>query len=190
MTPSEVALTAALGASFLTGFASLGVIWFQDRRRQNAANKAALHAAYVELLRRSDALVMRAQFLGLALERQEEPAASSTIKRCEWLPQDMTAMDATMAEIWLRADVTGTACAQVLVNECMALIGACVQANPEEQAARDRAADKLKTRRMQFVGYARFPVGDVPSVSRRRRKAPADAADATPANAADTAPGD
>lgn len=56
MTPAEVAITAALGASFLTAAGSLGVVWVQAWRRTKAHDRAALRAAVRELLSRSIAV--------------------------------------------------------------------------------------------------------------------------------------
>ena len=59
MTAAELAITAALGASFLTGLASLGVMWIQQRLQSRDSDRAALAASAQELLSRSMAVAMR-----------------------------------------------------------------------------------------------------------------------------------
>jgi hypothetical protein len=64
MTAAELAITAALGASFLTGLASLGVMWIQQRLQSRDSDRAALAASAQELLSRSMAVAMRARAMG------------------------------------------------------------------------------------------------------------------------------
>jgi hypothetical protein len=61
---AELAVTAALGASFLTGLASLGVVAFQNWLSGRSADSDALIGAVTEMLSRSMAVSMRAQAMG------------------------------------------------------------------------------------------------------------------------------
>jgi hypothetical protein len=56
VTSAELTVVAALGASLLTGLASLGVVAFQERRRRKAADRdlAPLNAAWSEIWARGD----------------------------------------------------------------------------------------------------------------------------------------
>ena len=64
MTSAELAIIAALGASALTGLASLGVVWFQEWRRKKASDQAELQTAVTELLTQSMAVAMKARAVG------------------------------------------------------------------------------------------------------------------------------
>jgi hypothetical protein len=90
VTAAELTVVAALGASFLTGLASLGVVAFQEWRRRKASDRDALLAAVTEMLSRSLAVSLRAEAMGLTMKvrsglgegvevalRQRRPAGTS-----------------------------------------------------------------------------------------------------------------
>jgi hypothetical protein len=66
--PAELAVVAAFGSSVLTGLASLGVVWFQQRLQGRQADRDALISAVTEMLARSLALSMRADTLGQTMK--------------------------------------------------------------------------------------------------------------------------
>lgn len=189
VTNGELALTAALGASLLTGLTSLGVIWFQERRRGKASDGASLHAAIVEMLSRSlgyalrartmaEALKLRSGFreaLGLAL-RQRKPA--DLFELHNWMVQDLGPLNVALGELWIRADQEGVRLANDLVASCIAVSEAALASRPirhpwghlrtytlgyswtpEMQASYDRAAVELAHARKRFVDYARARLG-------------------------------
>jgi hypothetical protein len=67
MTPAELAVVAALGASALTGLASLGVVWLQGWLRARADNRDMLLGAATAMLSRSMAVMTRAQAMSLQM---------------------------------------------------------------------------------------------------------------------------
>jgi hypothetical protein len=65
VTDGWLALTAALASAALTGFASLGVVWIQEWRRNKAAEHASLVQAVEVLLTKSHSITARAQQLSI-----------------------------------------------------------------------------------------------------------------------------
>ena len=63
MTPGELTAVTALASSALTAFASLGVAWLRDTRREKAAGRAELQTAMEELLARSASVAARTQVI-------------------------------------------------------------------------------------------------------------------------------
>jgi len=75
VTATEVALTAAFGASLLTGLASLGVVWFQQRRQGKATDQE---------WRRSEERPIVARMLTLSADALAEWQQSAQARQ-EWL---------------------------------------------------------------------------------------------------------
>ncbi|MFJ2651832.1 hypothetical protein ACIO1C_34550 [Streptomyces sp. NPDC087420] len=189
MTPNEVALTAALGASALTAFASLGVIWIQEWLRGRASDTDALHVAMNSVLTRSLAVGMRAQALGQMMRlrsglvegfevaaRQRKPV--DPLELHDWMAQEIAPLNAAQMEIWARADQEGVRLANDVVGRCMDLLGANIAQSPtrngwerirkwavgerwttEIQEEHERALRELAASRKHFAEYARHSLG-------------------------------
>jgi len=74
MSTAELTVIAALGASALTGLASLGIVAFQEWRRGKASNQDALRAATGELLARSLAITLRAETIASTVRQRSRIA--------------------------------------------------------------------------------------------------------------------
>lgn len=189
MTASEVAITAALGASFLTAFGSLGVVWVQEWRRRKASDKAALHAAVTELLSRSLAVAMRSRALGEAMKarsglkegldvttRARKPVDPLEVH--DWMAQEVIPLNTALAELWTRDDQEGVRLANDVVNKCMELLGVSTARQPahdglgrvrrlvagerwtpEMIAENQRAVNALALARKKFADHARARLG-------------------------------
>ena len=189
MTPAEVAIAAALGASFLTAAGSLGVVWVQAWRRAKAQDRAALRAAVRELLSRSIAVALRAQTIGESMRlrsglsegldvtmRLRRPADAMELH--DWMAQDVLPMHAALDEIWTRWDQDGVRLADDVVGKCMDLLGtnAATQPThngrervrkwavgerwtPEMRDAQQAAIRELAHARKRFADYARARLG-------------------------------
>jgi hypothetical protein len=141
MTSAWAVVAAALGASFLTSLGSLGVVWYQDRRRGKAGDQDALHSAVLELLTRSIAAALRAQALrdtlrfrsglmegvDVVILRLRKPADPMEV--LDW-QQDLVPLNAALNEIWTRWDQEGIRLANDLVGKCADLLGTCVALAP------------------------------------------------------------
>jgi hypothetical protein len=102
MTPAEVAITAALGASFLTAAGSLGVVWVREWRRAKADDRAALRAqAMGESMRLRSGL---SEGLDVTLHLRK-PADAMEFH--DWMARDVMPMHAALDEIWTRWDQEG-----------------------------------------------------------------------------------
>jgi hypothetical protein len=145
MTPAEVAITAAFGASLLTGLASLGVVWLQGWRHGKANDKDALHAAVAELLTRSMGVSMRAATMRTTIRfrsglgegwdvtfRYRKPL--DPLELHDWQAQDMGPLNAALSEVWTRWDQEGIRLANDLVNKCVDLSDASVALAPADTA--------------------------------------------------------
>jgi hypothetical protein len=137
MTPTEVALTAALGASLLTGFASLGAIWFQEWRRGRASDEDALRASVQGLLLRSMGVAMRARAMGETMRLRSGLKEGFDVamrhrklvdlfELHDWMAQDIAPLNAALSEIWTRDNQEGIRLANDVVSSCMDLLGANV----------------------------------------------------------------
>jgi hypothetical protein len=189
MTPTEVALTAALGASFLTGLASLGAIWFQEWRRGKASDEDALRASAQELLNRSLAFAMRARAIDETVKlrsglkegfdvamRNRKPA--DLLELHDWMAQDLAPLNAALSEIWTRDNQKGIRLANDVVNACTALLGAStssqqdtnawervrrwatgVRWTPEMIEENDRAMRELAHARKRYADHVRARFG-------------------------------
>jgi hypothetical protein len=189
VTPNEVAIVAAFGASLLTGGASLGVVWFQEWRRGRADDADALHAAAMGLLTRSLAVGMRAQAMGQLMRlrsglaegievatRQRKPV--DPLELHDWMAQEIAPLNAAQMELWARADQEGVRLANDVVGKCMDLLGANVAQSPtrngwervkkwavgerwtaEMQTEHERTLRELATARKDFAMYVRRTLG-------------------------------
>jgi hypothetical protein len=142
MTPAELALTAALGASALTGAASLGVMWLQEWRRSQASDRDALYSAVLQLLTRSIAVALRADAMrnairfrsglmegvDIVLLRLHKPV--DALELYDWQAPDLVPLNAALNEVWTRWDQEGIRLANDLVNKCVDLLGASVALAP------------------------------------------------------------
>jgi hypothetical protein len=177
MTPTEVVLAAALGASFLTGLASLGAIWFQEWRQGKAGDEDALQASIQELLSRSMAVALRARTMGemMILRSGLKEGWDVTMRHRklvdhlelhDWLAQDVVPLNAALGEIWTRDDQEGIRLANDVVNACMDLLGASIArqqgGNGWERMRRWTAGEKWTSemieennRAMRRLAYAR-----------------------------------
>lgn len=135
MTSAELAVTAALGASFLTGLASLGVVAFQQWLAGRSSDADALISAVNEMLSRSMAIAMRAQAmadqmrirsgLGEGVDvtmRVRKPA--DLLELHDWMAQDLAPMNAAWSVVWARGDQEMVRRANALLAKCSDLIGA------------------------------------------------------------------
>ena len=149
MTAAELAVTAALGASFLTGLASLGVMWIQQRLQSRDSDRAALAASAQELLSRSMAVAMRARAMGDVMKfrsglkegfdvamRHRKPV--DVLELHDWMARDLAPMNAALSEIWTSDDKDGIRLANDVVNNCAALIGAAAARQPAKGSGRLR----------------------------------------------------
>jgi hypothetical protein len=189
MTPAEVAITAALGASFLTAAGSLGVVWVQALRSGKAQDRAALRAAVRELLSRSIAVALRAQTMGETMKLRSglsegldvtlhlrKPA--DMMEFHDWMAQDLVPMHAALDEIWTRWDQDGVRLANDIVGKCMDLLGTSTATQPartgrerirkwvvgerwttEMRDAHQAAIEELAHARKRFADYARVQLG-------------------------------
>lgn len=134
MTSAELAIAAALGASLLTGLASLGVTWIREWLQGRASERAALHAAVQELLSRSMAVAARARAVGETMRirsglkegfdvAMRHRKLLDVFELHDWLAQDITPMTAALSEIWTRDDQEGIRLANDVVSKCMDLLG-------------------------------------------------------------------
>ena len=148
MTPAEIALAAALGSSFLTGFASLGAVWAQEWRRNKANDRSALCAAAMELLSRSLDVAMRARAMGETMRirsgvregldislRQRKPV--DLLDLHDWMAQSLAPLNVALVELWARCDQEGVRLANDVVEKCMDLLGASTALEPA-RSTRDR----------------------------------------------------
>lgn len=149
MTSVELAIASALGASLLTGFASLGVIWLQQRLQSRDSDRAALAASAQELLSRSLAVAMRARAMGDTMKfrsglkegfdvamRHRKPI--DVLELHDWMARDLAPMNAALSEIWTRDNQEGVRLANDVVNKCGALLDAATARQPAENLGRLR----------------------------------------------------
>jgi hypothetical protein len=148
MTSAEVAITAALGASFLTGGASLGVVWIQQALQIRASSQSALCTAVLELLSRSMAVAMRANTMGEAMKARsglgEGVDIALRIRKPldhmefhDWLARDMVPLSAALDQLWTQWDQEGVRLANDVVSKGMDLVGASTATQPA-RSARER----------------------------------------------------
>jgi hypothetical protein len=189
MTSADIALIAALGASALTGLASLGVVWFQEWRRGKASERDALRASVQELLSRSMAVAMRASTVGETMRirsglkegfdiAMRHRKLLDGLELHDWMAQDLAPLNAALSDIWTRDNQEGVRLANEVVNKCMDLLGASTarqQVNgslermrrwamgekwtPEMLAEYNRAIRELAEARKRYAEHARARLG-------------------------------
>jgi hypothetical protein len=148
VTTAEVALAAALGSSFLTGLAALGVVWVQEWRRGKASDRSALCAAVMELLSRSLDVAMRAQAMGETMKVRSgvrevadvglrQRKLIDPLELHDWMAQSLAPLNVALVEVWTRCDQEGVRLANDVVGKCMDLVGASTALQPA-RSARDR----------------------------------------------------
>jgi hypothetical protein len=189
MTPVELTLAASLGSSALTGAVSFGVLWLQGRRRQKAADRAALHRAYAGLLSRSLAVAMRARAMGETMRsrsgitegvdvtlRQRKPV--DLFELHDWVASDLAPLNEALTELWTRADQEGIRLANDVVSKCSDLLGVStavqkpanswerlrtwtvgVRWTPEMIAENDRVMKALALTRKRLAEHVRVQFG-------------------------------
>ncbi|HET9081114.1 MAG TPA: hypothetical protein VFO01_11460 [Trebonia sp.] len=188
MTPAELATASALGASLLTGLASLGVMWLQQWLQGRASDRAALAASARELLSRSLAVAMRARVMGDTMKsrsglkegldvtlRQRKPV--DPLELHDWMARDLAPLNAALSEIWTRDNQEGVRLANDVVNKCAVLLSASTarqqadgwkrarvwaageQWTPEMTKAYDSAMRELARARKDYADHARARFG-------------------------------
>jgi hypothetical protein len=189
VTAAELTITAALGASLLTGLASLGVVWLQEWRRSKARDRAALHTAVTIMLSRSLAFSLRARFLGLQMQlrsglsegvdvtlRLRKPA--DVLDLHDWLAADLAPLDEAWSAIWARGDQEMIWRANDLLSKCRAILDVStspaepgtarerirrwaigVRWTPGMQADLDRALEEMAHARKRLADHVRSVFG-------------------------------
>ena len=185
LTSAELTVIAALGASALTGGASLGVVALRERLRRKAADQDTLVSAVTEMLSRSMSVTMRAQAMGETMKqrsgisegvdvtlRYRKPA--DLLELHDWVAQDMAPLHAAWSVIWARGDQELVRLANQLLASCGDVVAAATARmpagnttarmrrhvigerwTPEMQEALQQAAKTLAYAREQLAQYAR-----------------------------------
>lgn len=143
MTPAELTVVAALGASFLTVLGSLGVVTLQERLRGKAGDRDALAAAVIEMLSRSMAVATRAQAMGETMKlrsglgegvdvatRLRKPA--DPLELHDWMAQDLAPLNAAWSVIWARGDQEMVRLGNDLLSKCSDLVGVSTAMQPAD----------------------------------------------------------
>jgi hypothetical protein len=145
MTPAELAVTAALGASGLTAAASLGVVWLREWLAGRAAERDVLLAAVTQMLSRSMAVLMRAQAMGLQMRlrsgiaegvdvtlRVRKPA--DALEFHDWMAADLAPLNEAWSVIWARGGQETIRLANQLLSACNETMGAATATAPADTA--------------------------------------------------------
>jgi hypothetical protein len=134
MASAWAVVAAALGAAVLTSLGSLGVVGYQQRRRDKASGQDALHRAVLELLTRSltvplraramrDALAFRSGLMdgvAIVLLRVRKPLDALEIH--DWQAPDIVALMTALDGVWTRGDQEAIRLADDLVLKCAVLL--------------------------------------------------------------------
>lgn len=115
MTQAELTLVAALGSSLLTGLASLGVIWFQERRRQHMTSASERLQAVNAILTLSLSVILRAQALSTLAQSYSSTSTQIgvlfRVNRPLDLPslfepmlRDQALLNEAVSRLWMEAD--------------------------------------------------------------------------------------
>lgn len=188
MTSAELAIAAALGASLLTGLASLGVTWVREWLRDRASERDALRASVHELLSRSLAAAMRAKTMGDMMKLRSglkegwevtfrHRKLLDPLELHDWMAQDLVPLNAALSEIWTRDDQEGVRLANAVVNRCANLLGVSTARQgaegwerirrwaagerwiPEMTEAYDNALGELARARKRYADHVRARFG-------------------------------
>jgi hypothetical protein len=137
---------AALGAAALTAVASLGVVAYEDQRRNRRTAQDALRAAVIDLLVRSLNLAARAQAMGEMMKirsglgegldivlRHRRPI--DLLELHDWVAQDFSPLGQAWAATWLRGDQELIRLANDVVDRAAELIGVSAMRQPAHSAA-------------------------------------------------------
>ena len=189
MTSAWAVVAAALGASLLTGGASLSVIWVQEKLRRKSSDRAALHAAVQDVLSRSIAVAMRGRAMGETMKvrsglkegldvtmRHRKPV--DPLELHDWIAQDGVPLNAALNEIWMRWDQEGIRLANDVVGKCLDFMDASTALQPARSgrervrswamgerwtpgmiAENERAMKELAQARKRLADYARAKLG-------------------------------
>ncbi len=186
MSTAELTVVAALGASALTGLASLWIVAFQEWRRGKASNQDALRAATGELLARSLAITLRAETIASTVRQRSRIAERlyvvmhnrkpvDLLELHDWIAQDWAPLNAALSELWTRSDQEGVRLANDLVAKCADLLRISVTAQsrrervqrwatgyrwtPEMLDDYEHVVEDLAQSRKRFADYARGKLG-------------------------------
>lgn len=205
MTPAELTVIAALGASALTAGASLGVVALQEWLRGRRADHDELVAAVVAMLSRSMSVMMRSQAMGQQMRlrsglgegadvalRLRKPA--DALELHDWLAIDMAPLSDAWSVIWARGDQETIRLANALLRNFGDLLGVATSRSPadtaaarlrrwasgekwtpEMQAELDRAVKDVANARESLAQYARRQLG-LPAVELFGHEPPTNAA--------------
>jgi hypothetical protein len=177
MTSAWAVVAAALGAALLTSVGSRWIVGYQERRRDKASDRDALHRAVVELLTRSIAVAMRARAMRDAIRfrsglmegvdvvilRLRKPL--DALGLYDWQAQDMVPLNAALNVVWTRWDQEGIRLANDLVLKCADLLGESTTLVP--------AKTPLQRARKALIGERWTPESE--DVYKRARKDMVDA---------------
>jgi hypothetical protein len=146
LTPAELAVVAALGASGLTVIGSLGVVALQEWLRGRRDDRDALTTAVTAMLSLSMAFMMRAQAVGLQMRlrsglgegadvalRVRKPADALEIH--DWVASDLTPLNGAWSVIWATGDQETIRLANALLGKCSDLFAAATSTEPARGAA-------------------------------------------------------
>jgi hypothetical protein len=189
VTPAELAVVAALGASALTAVASLGVVALQERMRGKRDDRDTLTGAITAMLSLSMAVMMRWQAAGQQMRlrsgagegidvvlRVRKPADAQELH--DWLASDLTPLNEAWSVIWARGDQETVRLANALLDKCSDLFTAATATEtvstlggrvrrwvtgerwtPELQAALDAAVKDAAHARERLAQHARGQLG-------------------------------
>jgi hypothetical protein len=180
---------AALGAAALTGLASLGVVGFQEWRRNKASNRLARETAIVTLLARSLDVAQRARVLGDTMKLRSGLAEGFSVTGrlrkpidplalFDWLAEDSRPLHEAHVAVWATADQETVRLANEVVFHCASLLSASIARqpiatageqtrrlvigerwSPEMLADYESALEKLATARKQLAEHTRKALG-------------------------------
>jgi hypothetical protein len=203
VTPAELTVVAALGASALTAVASLGVVALQEWLRGRRADRDELVAAVVAMLSRSMSVMTRSQAMSQQMRlrsglgegadvtlRLRKP--TDILELHDWLAIDMAPLNEAWSVIWAHGDQETIRLANALLGKCGDLLGAATSRGPadsavarlrrwasgekwtpELQADLDRAVKDVANAREGLAQYTRRHVG-LPAVELFGHEPPAD----------------
>lgn len=138
---------AALGSAALTAIASLGVVWFQERRRGKASSRADLVKAIETVLGKSMAITQRAQVLSTLAKTYSGPGDQVAVllraraplnfqTMFEPIIDDQEEMSRAAARIWLESDQMIVALANHVVLAAAEVASVVMPTPPAGLAAR------------------------------------------------------